>query len=58
MPRVKIEEKKESAITISKERALKNISQWLYVYDGAYPNKSEWRRELLIMLEFNIGRLE
>lgn len=48
-------DKKEE--TITKETARRNIAQWLYVNDGAMPNKQEWRLKLLEMIDWNIKRI-
>lgn len=53
---MKKEEKKP--ITITKEQALRNIAEWLYVNDGRMLSKNEWREALLLMLEWNIKRVK
>ena len=55
-PIVKSKVKKEP--TITKETARRNIAQWLYVYDGSYMTKNEWRKELIAMLDWNIKHIK
>lgn len=50
--------KQKPMVKITIETARRNIAEWLYVNDGVYNNKIQWRTALLEMLEWNFKRLK
>jgi hypothetical protein len=47
----------EKKPVISKDTALRNVVEWLYVNDHNFPSREEWRTKFLEMIEFNIKSL-
>lgn len=43
---------------ITKEQARRNIAEWLYVNDGAYTNKEDWRSSLIRVIAWNIKHIQ
>lgn len=46
------------APTVSKELAMRNIAEWLYVNDKEIDNNKEWREGLLQVIHWNIKRIK
>lgn len=43
---------------LTKEQAVLNIVEWMYVNDGNYPNKNEFRLGLVAQIRDNIERID
>jgi len=48
----------EDTNTITREKALRNIAEWLFVNSKPLLKDKEWREKLLEVIEWNISKMK